>query len=105
MAKRGRPKSLEKTRQKSVKLTLKANAVYRKVRRKRPNWDFSRYVSECLINDFCTQQGKAKHIKRLIGRENQKIKETRKRIEALSEEYRNLTEPKTIQEERLENAN
>lgn len=103
MAKRGRPKSLEKTKTKTIKLSLKANAIYRKIRNSRKNFNFSRYVSECLVNDFGTAKGQSEYMRRQIGKKNMEIDKLREEIENLIEKRKKVLGENTIQEKRLKN--
>lgn len=54
MMKRGRPKNLARreNRKKTVRLSILAASFLHDVVKKRPDFDFSRYVSECIVRDF-----------------------------------------------------
>lgn len=97
MKKIGRPKKYinPQDRKKLIMLTEKASILFKNVQRVRPNFNFSRYVSEHIINDFGSLDGMIKVLKREIGKNN-------KEIDAMQEENKKLVfKIKELQEEEM----
>lgn len=89
----GRPKTYKKReiRKKTVRLNEMAFLFLYKVKEQRPNFDLSRYVSECIIRDF----GDDVKIKKELMLENQKI------IDALYRENTKIAEEIKILKDKL----
>lgn len=94
MKKTGRPKSITKreNRFKTVALNELAFLNLEKIRKERPLFDFSRYVSECLINDFSGIEGIIRVKKLEIGELNKEIGVLQDKISRLVVEIRELQE-------------
>ena len=75
MVRTGRPKDYtkKKNRRRTVLLTEKAMYIIREVLKSRPNFNFSRYVSEHICKDFEDP----------VSWEREKIIENQKKIDAL----------------------
>ena len=85
MKKKGRPKKYTKAkdRMKVICLSEKASILLNEVQKTRLNFNFSRYVSERIIDDFGSLEGFVKTLKREVGNNN-------KEIDALHEENKKI---------------
>ena len=85
MKKKGRPKkhTKAKDRIKLICLNEKASVLLERIQNLRPNFNFSRYVSERIIDDFGDLDGIMKVLKREIGSNN-------KQIDTLQEENKKI---------------
>jgi len=99
--KAGRPKSITKreNRFKTVVLNELAFISLKDIRSERPSFDFSRYVSECIIKDFSGIEGKIKAKKLEIGDLNNEINSLQERMNNLVFEIRALQK---LEEHKLE---
>ena len=96
----GRPKKYKdpEKRRKTVKLNERAALILDQVRKKRPGFDLSRYLSEHLIKDFETPENWLK----------EQLAENQKQIDALYKENNKIAEKirqikEQTQHEKLQN--
>jgi hypothetical protein len=97
LKKKGRPKkhTKAKDRIKMICLNEKASVLLERIQNMRPNFNFSRYVSERIIDDFGDLEGIIKVLKREIGNNN-------KEIDAMQEENKKLVfKIKELQDEEI----
>ena len=96
--KKGRPKSIHNrnARRHAIQLNEKAETLLREVRKKREMFDFSRYVSECIVRDFGSDSGMIKYLKQKIAQNTQE-KET---LDAERDEI--ISQIRTIQEKEMQ---
>ena len=85
--KRGRPKNPEKLRIKTIKLTAKATYILEDIKRKRKEFNFSRYISEHIILDF---ENDGAGLKYDLGVINDKIKDLYAEQELIVTKLRNI---------------
>jgi hypothetical protein len=78
----------KKGRLKSIMLSTPAALIYHQVKKKRPAFDFSRYVSEHIIRDFYTHRVDC--LKLLISENQKKIDDLYKENKSLVEEIQHL---------------
>lgn len=85
--KRGRPKSLSNkmARRHIVQLNEKAEIYLRDLRRKRQDFDFSRYVTECIIRDFGSESSDLSFVRFQVAENSKKIDELQKENNKLAE--------------------
>lgn len=85
MKKKGRPKNIENrnNRMHTVVLTRRAEIALRQIKKKRLDFDFSRFVSECILNYLEDDESLTRYYKHLIDENN-------KRVSELQEENTNL---------------
>lgn len=96
-----RPRKYEKknSRIKTISLNEKASLVLENIRLTRKDFDFSRFVSESVINELSDEMKIIKHEIKLINNEMNKL---RNKAEYLSERYR-ILQDKKISEIEVEN--
>ena len=75
MKQKGRPKKYTKAkhRKKTICLNEKASVILDKLTNIRPNFNFSRYIAERIIDDFGDVDGTITMLKREIGKNNREI--------------------------------
>ena len=83
--KTGRPKNVENTKIKTISLSLRANIIYSKIRKQNKYFDFSKYISRCLIRDFDTTEGHKDYLKQLIGTKHIEITELVNKIKEIEQ--------------------
>lgn len=81
----GRPKKYtkQKDRKKLISLSEKASMFLNEIIATRPDFNFSRYISERIVDDFGSLNGFIRFLKREVGKNN-------KQIDALHEENKKL---------------
>lgn len=84
MVRTGRPKKASKkdNRRHSVLLSEKAELIYREIKKKRPQFNLSRYLCEHLVRDFEDPESQLK----------EEIRETQKQIDLLYKKNNDLAE-------------
>jgi vacuolar-type H+-ATPase subunit I/STV1 len=83
--KRGRKKSVftRQGRRHTIILTEKAENNYREIKHANPSFDFSAYISKCLVDNFNINP--ESYVKSKIGELNQEIDHRNKQIEQLKQ--------------------
>ena len=104
MGKKGRPKSIANrmARRHIVQLNEKAEIYLRDLRKKRIEFDFSRYVNECILRDFGSESSDLSYIKFQVAQNSRKIDELQAENNKLSESADKIREQ---QKARLEKDN
>ena len=98
MVRTGRPKKSQnrENRKKTIRLTEKANLLIDKVKRQRSEFDFGRYISECIIRDF-EKDFELDLIRYDVSKNNTIIDALLRKNEQLQLKARNLKEQKMVE--------